>query len=446
MNPTPRAPLHGDIEAATLAKVTWRLIPFLLLLYIVAFVDRVNVGFAALQMNQDLGFSAAVYGFGAGVFFVGYALCEVPSNLILARVGARRWIARIMVTWGIVAVALMWVKGPTGFYVLRFLLGAAEAGFLPGIIYYLSSWYPAAQRARAVSLFMVAIPLSIVIGGPVAGLLLGMDGAMGLRGWQWLFLLEGIPAIVLGMLVWRFLPDDSTQARWLTPEQQHWLGACIAAEQTATAQRHGIGLRRALVHPTVWRLALIMFVCQTGSYGLSLWIPQIVKGLSGLDNLEVGLISAIPYLGAAAGMIWIGASSDRTGERFLHIAVPSFVAAVGFTASALISSPIPAMIALTIAAIGDLGSRGPFWALPGRFLASSASAGAIALINTIGSLGGFVGPYAVGLVKNATGSFAGGLLMLALLLLMGGIATLLLRNTPALAEPDVVAPPFASRT
>jgi ACS family tartrate transporter-like MFS transporter len=435
-----------ELGQRAISAVTWRLIPFLLLLYIVAWLDRVNVGFAALQMNDALGFSAAVYGFGAGVFFVGYALCEVPSNLILARVGARRWIARIMVTWGALAVAMMFVRTASSFYVLRFLLGVAEAGFLPGIIYYLSHWFPAEQRARAVSMFMIGIPLAIVVGGPVAGLLLDMDGLLGLAGWQWLFLLEGAPALVLGVVVWLFLPDGPRDARWLTDAQRGWLASRIDAEQTAAAARHSVGLKQTLLHPTVWRLALIMFACQTGSYGLSLWVPQIIKGLSGLDNFEVGLVSALPYLAAAIGMVVIGVSSDRTGERFFHIAVPSLVAAIGFTASAYLTSPVPAMIALTIAAIGDLGSRGPFWALPGRFLARDASAAGIALINTVGSIGGFVGPYAVGLVKDATGGYGGGLLMLAALLVVGGFATLTLRASPVLAEHrGGAAGPLASR-
>lgn len=420
------------LEGATLRKVTWRLIPFLLLLYIIAWLDRVNVGFAALQMNQDLGFGAAVYGFGAGVFFVGYALCEIPSNLILARVGARRWIARIMITWGLISVAMMFVRGQTSFYILRFLLGVAEAGFLPGIIYYLANWYPAAARARAVSWFMSAIPLSIVIGGPFAGVLLEMNGLLGLKGWQWLFLIEGAPAVILGFVVLFYLTDTPEHARWLKPEERTWLSARIKAEQAQAKTRHGVGLRQALLHPTVWHLALIMFACQSGSYGLTLWVPQILKGLSGLSDLGVGLISAIPYLGAAIGMVLIGMSSDRSGERFLHIAVPCFIAAVGFTGSAFLLSPIPGMIALTVAAIGDLGSRGPFWALPGRFLAGSASAAGIALINTIGSLGGFVGPYAVGLVKASTGDFTGGLLLLAALLFVGALMTLRLRRAPAL--------------
>ncbi|HEY4647281.1 MAG TPA: MFS transporter [Steroidobacteraceae bacterium] len=420
------------LERATLAKVTRRLIPFLLLLYVVAWLDRVNVGFAALQMNRDLGFSPAVYGFGAGVFFVGYALFEIPSNLILARVGARRWIARIMITWGLVSASMMFVRSETTFYALRFLLGVAEAGFLPGIIYYLTHWYPAAARARAVSWFMAAIPLSIVIGGPLTGLLLEMKGTLGLAGWQWLFLLEGLPAMILGVVVLFYLTDTPEQARWLDPEERTWLNARIRAEQTQAKSRHGVGLRQALLHPTVWQLALIMFACQSGSYGLTLWVPQILKGLSGLSDLHVGMISAIPYVCAAIGMVLIGMHSDRTGERFLHIAIPSTIGAIGFTASAFLLSPIPGLIALTIAAIGDLGSRGPFWSLPGRFLVGSASAGGIALINTIGSLGGFVGPYGVGLVKNATGDFTGGLLLLAFMLFVSAIATLHLRRAPAL--------------
>lgn len=423
----------APLEQQTLKKVTWRLLPFLLLLYVVAYLDRVNVSFAALQMNQDLGFSAAVYGFGAGVFFIGYALCEIPSNLILARVGARVWIARIMVTWGVVSVAMMFVRTPASFYVLRFLLGVAEAGFLPGIIYYLSDWFPAAQRARAVSWFMIAIPLSIVIGGPLAGLLLEMNGLLGLTGWQWLFLVEGIPAVVLGFVVFFYLTDRPEQARWLSTEEKAWLIGRIRAEQTHARERLNVGLGAALAHPMVWALGFIAFTVQAGSYGLNLWVPQILKGLSGLNNLEVGLISAIPFAGAAIGMVVIGTHSDRTGERFLHVAMPMILGAIGFTATAFMGSPVPALIMLTIAAIGDLGNRGPFWALPGRFLTGTAAAGGIALINTIGAVGGFVGPYVVGLVKNSTGSFTGGLLVLALLLLAGAIMTLRLRGAPLLA-------------
>jgi len=424
------------VEQITIRKVTWRLIPFLFLLYIVAWMDRVNVGFAALQMNQDLGFSSSVYGFGAGVFFAGYALFEVPSNLVLARVGARLWIARIMFTWGLISIATMFIRGPLSFYVLRFLLGVAEAGFFPGIIYYLSDWYPARQRARAVGWFMAAIPLSIVFGGPLAGALLELHGLLGLAGWQWLFLLEGIPAVLLAFVTLAVLTDHPEQARWLEPQEKQWLSTTIRAEQARARDLHKVGLMRALLHPTVWLLAFILFTCQTGSYGLSLWIPQILKDLSGLGNFQIGLITAIPYIAAAIGMVLIGAHSDRSGERIWHIAIPSMFAVIGFSLSAWMSSPLPAIIALTVAAIGDLGSRGPFWALPGRFLSGSAAAGGIALINTIASLGGFVGPYAVGVVRDRTGSYTGGLLFLAALLGVGIIGTLLLRRAPVLSGDD----------
>ena len=430
----------GDATAAlgraTLVKVARRLLPFLLLLYVVAWLDRVNIGFAALQMNADLAFSDAVYGFGAGIFFIGYALFEVPSNLILVRVGARLWIARIMITWGIVSVAMMFVSGPVEFYVLRFLLGVAEAGFLPGIIYYLGNWFPAAERARALSWFMLAIPLSTVIGGPLAGALLELDGWHGLKGWQWLFLLEGLPAVLLGFVVLGFLTDKPELAAWLAPDERRWLAERIAGEQRAAHARYGVGLKAAMMHPTVWLLGLILFACQCGSYGLTLWIPQIVRGLSGLGDFTVSTISALPYVAAAVGMIAIGASSDRTGERFLHIAVPSAIGALGFIASAYFTSPLPGMIALTVAAVGDLGTRGPFWALPTRFLTGSAAAAGIALINTMASLGGFVGPSAVGLVREVTGSFAGGLVFLAVLLLFAAGAALSLRGVRALADAE----------
>jgi ACS family tartrate transporter-like MFS transporter len=425
----------------TLTKVAWRLLPFLLLLYVVAWIDRVNIGFAALQMNADLGFSSAVYGFGAGVFFIGYALFEVPSNLILARVGARLWIARIMITWGILSVAMMFVTGATSFYVLRFLLGVAEAGFLPGIIYYLGNWFPSAERGRAISWFMLAIPLSTVIGAPLAGFILELDGWHGLHGWQWLFLLEGVPAVVLGFVVLGFLTDSPEQATWLNPEQRAWLVERLHGEARRAHERHGVGLRAALVHPTVWMLGLILFACQCGSYGLTLWIPQIVQGLSGFSNFAVSMISALPYVAAAIGMILIGTNSDRTGERFLHIAVPSAIGALGFIASAYFTSPLPGMIALTVAAVGDLGTRGPFWALPTRFLTGSAAAAGIGLINTAASLGGFVGPYAVGLIRQMTGSFAGGLVFLAALLLLASVAAVSLRRAPVLAdEPEPARP------
>jgi MFS transporter, ACS family, tartrate transporter len=409
-------------------RMRWRLVPYLLLLYVIAWFDRVNISFAALQMNKDLGFSSTVYGFGAGVFFLGYALFEVPSNLLLARVGARRWIGRIMVTWGLISILMLFVRGPISFYVVRFALGVAEAGFLPGILYYLSQWFPAAERARAVSWFMVGIPLSTVLGGPLAGALLGLNGAQGLAGWQWLFLVEGVPAVLLGITTWLWLPDSPRDAAWLTAGEQQQVLDRIEDETARTRERHTGTIAATLMHPTVWALALVMFACQCGSYGLNLWIPQIVRGISGQGDLAVGFISALPYVAATVGMLWLGAHSDRTGERFWHVAIPSFIGALGFAASAYLLTPVPGMIALTIAAVGDLSTRGPFWALPGRFLTGGALAAGIALINTMASLGGFVGPYAVGWLKDATGSFKAGLLMLAGLLVVAGIATLALRR------------------
>lgn len=399
----------------------------------VAYIDRVNIGFAALQMNEDLGLSSAMYGFGAGIFFLGYALFEVPSNLILARIGPRIWITRIMITWGVISIAMMWVNSPATFYVLRFLLGVAEAGFFPGIIYYLCDWFPQKQRARAVSWFMTAIPLSTVIGGPLAGLLLGMDGQLGLAGWQWLFLVEGLPAVLLGFVVYFFLDDKPEDARWLGTEEKAWLVREIRSEQQHARNRHKVGIVAALGHPVVWALGFINLVLQSGSYGLTLWVPQILKGFGGLTNMDVGLLAAIPFAFAAVGMVLIGRSSDRTGERFGHLAATLFVAAAGFAASALVKSPLPALILLTITAIGDLGGRGPFWALPSRFLAGASSAAGIALINTFGAVGGFVGPNIIGIAKGATDDYTSGLLLLAGIVLVGAIATLALRRARALS-------------
>ena len=421
----------SEIERTTMARVTWRLLPFLLLLYIISWLDRVNVGFAKLQLNSDLGFSETIYGIGAGIFFVGYGLCEVPSNLLLVRFGARIWIARIMVTWGVISVAMMFVQGTASFYTLRFLLGVAEAGFLPGIIYYLSQWFPRLHRARAVSWFMIGIPLSLVFGGPLSGWIMqDMDEYLGLHGWQWMFLFEGIPAVVLGFVVLAYLTEKPADAHWLSAEQRTWLSETIAAEHHEAHSRHGLGLRAALTHPTVWLLAVVMFCCQTGSYGLTFWVPSIVKGLTGGSDKAVGLITAIPYVAAALAMVLVGRSSDRSNERFLHVAIPSIIGAAGFLAVGYLHSPVLAMLALCVAAAGDYCTRGPFWALPGKFLTGSAAAGAIALINSMGALGGAIGPSTVGWLKDHTGGFLGPMLMLSGVLVVGAILTMALRRAP----------------
>ena len=421
-------------SGGVIGKVTRRLIPFLFLLYIVAFLDRVNVGFAALQMKQDLGFGDAVYGLGAGIFFIGYFVFEVPSNLILERVGPRFWIARIMITWGVISSAMMFVSGEAAFYALRFLLGVAEAGFFPGIVLYLTYWFPAAERARAVALFMTATAMAGVVGGPLSGALLEMDGLAGLEGWQWLFLLEGIPAVVLGFVVLGFLTDRPEHAEWLEPGERSWLVARLAEERASVERSHGrIALRRAFVDGRVWSLAILYFALVLGIYAVSLWLPQIVAGLAQMSDFEVGLVSALPYVGASVGMVVVGAHSDRTGERRWHIAAPALVGAAGFVASAAFEHPVLALLGLSVAALGIWSALGPFWTLPTAFLAGTAAAGGIALVNSVGNLGGFAGPWALGLIKQATGSFAPGLLLLALALVVVAVLALRLPHEGARA-------------
>jgi ACS family tartrate transporter-like MFS transporter len=436
MPPTAAARPDSDdaLARATLAKVTRHLLPFLFLLYIVCFLDRVNIGFAALQMNQELGFSPGLYGLGAGIFFLGYVSFEIPSNLILARIGARTWIARIMITWGLIACAMMLIRGPVSLVGLRFLLGVAEAGFFPGMIYYLTLWYPEAERARAVARFMLAIPLSGVVGGPVSGALLGLHGALGLSGWQWLFLLEGIPAVLLGLVVLRVLPDGPEDARWLTPAEREVLRRRLGSERDARERRHGLGVRQALRHPTVWQLAVLLLLANAfGVYVLGLWLPQIVRDVSGLGPFGVGVLSAIPNLVAAGAMVLVGAHSDRTGERLGHIAAAAAAGALGLAASAYLHSTVPVMLALSLAAAGLLSSHGPIWPLPATFLTGSAAAGGIAVMTTLANLGGFLGPYAVGVLKERSGSFQSGLLLLALISLAGAALALRLRRSSILA-------------
>jgi MFS transporter, ACS family, tartrate transporter len=416
----------GDLA---IGRVSRRLIPFLFLLYILNFLDRVNVGFAALEMNRDLGFGPAVYGLGAGIFFIGYCLFEVPSNLVLYRTGARLWIARIMVTWGLAASAMMLVRTPASFYTLRFLLGVAEAGFFPGIIFYLTYWYPARERARAYAWFLAAIPVSGVIGGPISGALLGLHGVLGLQGWQWLFLLEGIPSIVVGVAVLFLLPDRPRDARWLPVAEREWLETRLAAERAAAGVSHGESLRRTLRNPLVWWLGLSYFLLVVALYGFALWLPQLVKASGTFSNFEVGVITAIPYAVAAVGMVLMGRHSDQAGERYLHLVLPAVAGALGFVALTRTGSTAPLVAALSLTAFGVLGWLGPFWALPTAFLREQAAAGGIALINSMGAVGGFVGPYLIGVIKQRTGSFTPGLLLLAGSLLAAVVIVLTIRAT-----------------
>jgi MFS transporter, ACS family, tartrate transporter len=430
-SPSASAPppvLARDPSTTAVARVSRHLIPVLFLLYILNFLDRVNVGFAALEMNRDLGFGPAVYGFGAGVFFIGYCLFEVPSNLVLYRTGARIWIARIMVTWGLAASAMMLVHKPWSFYLLRFLLGVAEAGFFPGIIFYLTSWYPARERARAYAWFLAAIPICGVVGGPISGALLGLDGWLGLRGWQWLFLLEGLPSIVVGVLVLWLLPDRPRDARWLRPAEREWLEKALAEERAQRGDTHGASFRWALGNPLVWWLGLSYFLLVVALYGFALWLPQLIKAGGSFSNFEVGLITAIPYAVAAVGMVLVGRRSDRTGERHLHLALPALAGALGFVAVSHLESTGLLVAGLSLTAFGVLGWLGPFWALPTAFLKEQAAAGGIALINSMGAVGGFVGPYLIGAVKEETGSFTMGLLLLALFMVAAVVIVMGLRS------------------
>jgi ACS family tartrate transporter-like MFS transporter len=419
------------IEASALRKVRWRLIPFLFVLYIVAYLDRVNVGFAAIDMNRDLGFSAAVYGLGSGLFFLSYTLFEIPSNLILARIGVRIWIARIMFTWGVFATAMIFVNDAAMFYVLRLLLGVAEAGFFPGVILYLTHWFPARERARAIGLFMTATAMAGVIGAPISSALLQFDGAWGLRGWQWLFLVEGLPAILLAPVVLRYLTERPADATWLTGEERDWLRREMDAEHADTS--HAIvTLRGALGSARLWIVSLPYFCIVIAFYGISFWLPQIVQASSGLSSATIVLLTAIPYVSATIGMVIIGSRSDRTGERRWHVAVPCLIGATGFVLTVLApATPGFALATVSVAAFGIWGTLGPFWTLPTAFLRGTGAAGGIALVNSIGNVGGFVGPLLMGWIREWTGGFTAGLLTLAAILVLAAALVLSVRIRPA---------------
>jgi ACS family tartrate transporter-like MFS transporter len=415
--PPIRPGIDDEIGARAIARVRRRLIPFMFVLYIVAYLDRINIGFAALQMNRDLGFNDAVYGLGAGIFFLGYVIFEVPSNLILHRVGARRWIARIMISWGAVSAAMMFVNSVPVFYAMRFLLGVTEAGFFPGMLLCLTRWFPSRERARAVASFMTATAVAGLVGGPVSGALLSMEGTWGLAGWQWLFLLEGLPAVALGFVVWRYLTEGPEVARWLPADERAWLVDRLRREREAREAEEHFSVRRALTSPRIWMLGALYFLLVTAMYGVAFWLPQIVRNLSGLGDFAVGLVSAVPYLLAALCMVPVARHSDATGERRWHVAVPAALGSLSIVGSALVDSPLLALVLLSCAAVCIWSAFGPCWALPMSVLTGPAAAAGLALINSIGNVGGFVGPSLVGYARQATNSFAGGLFVVAASLL-----------------------------
>jgi MFS family permease len=418
-------------------KVFWRLVPILFGCYIVAYLDRVNVGFAKLQMLADLHLSEAVYGTGAGIFFLGYFLFEVPSNLILNRVGARRWIARIMITWGIVSAATMFATSATTFYALRFLLGACEAGFYPGVILYLASWFPAARRGAILAGFITAVPVAGLLGGPFSGAILAFfDGSLGLAGWKWLFLVEAAPSLIAGVCVLLFLSDRAADANWLTPAQKIIILGAISRDRTAIVAHRA---RHGFCDGRVWLLSLIYFGIVMGSYGIGFWLPSLIAALGVHGAWQIGLWSAIPNAAGIVGMLVFARNSDRRRERLLHVAIACVLGAVGLTGSVLAGSSLSlAMAFLTLATFGIYAALPVFWTIPPLFLAGAASAAGIALINSIGNLAGFVSPSVVGWIKESTGSVDNGLYLVSSCLIASALALTSIRQR--FAAPATIIP------
>jgi ACS family tartrate transporter-like MFS transporter len=407
----------------------WRLMPFLFLLYIVAYLDRINVSFAVLQMRGQLGLSDRVYGRAAGMFFAGYFIFQLPSNLVLEKFGVRRWISALMVTWGVISCLMIFIRGPVSFYAMRFLLGAAEAGFFPGMILYMKHWFPARARARAVAWFMTANPLAGMVGSPVSGALLGLSGR-GLSGWQWMFLMEGVPAVLLGATVFWVLSDSPEEATWLKGEERTWLLARLATERQGESVTSNGGLWQVLISPRIWMLSAVYFGVSTTMYGVTLWLPTVIRALSGLSYVMTGLVASLPFIVTAIAMVLVGMHSDRRGERRWHTAIPAFLGAASLAGAGYARSPV-----LVIAGIG-LGLAcaesmvGPFWAMATSRMAGLSAAAGIAVINSLANLGGYFGPDIIGLFRTANGGFRGGLLAIAATVAVsGGIALVVGRQT-----------------
>jgi MFS transporter, ACS family, tartrate transporter len=426
---TAASPSPAGIEQRTLRRVSRRLIPFLVLLYLIAFIDRVNVGYAKLQMAEELRFTDAVYGFGAGIFFIGYVLLEIPGTLLVERWSARFWISRIMISWGIVAALFGFIQSATQFYWLRFLLGLAEAGFYPGVIVYLTHWFPQRARGRAIALFMIGSPVANVLGAPISGFIMEYVKWFGLAGWRWVFILEGLPAILIGVFVLFYLTDKPKDAKWLPADEAVWLTRELERErQAAPPQPRNYWL--ALKNPAVLLLTAIYFMAMTGLYGFNMWLPTLLKNFSGLSTFKVSLLSAIPYAVTLVIMLAVGASSDRRKERIWHTSLPLLVAGLAFVASVLTNHRVwLSLCMLSLVGAGVWSFIPIFWTLPSTLLTGSAAAVAVGLINSFGNLGGFVGPYAVGFISDKTGSTFGGVIFLALALALGSLLALGVRPT-----------------
>jgi ACS family tartrate transporter-like MFS transporter len=418
------------LESAVVSRLMWRLMPFLFLLYIVAYLDRINVSFAVLQMRGQLGLSDRAYGRAAGMFFAGYFFFQLPSNLVLEKFGVRRWISGLMVTWGVISCLMIFIRGPISFYGMRFLLGAAEAGFFPGMILYMKRWFPANARARAVAWFMTANPIAGIVGSPVSGALLGLSGK-GLSGWQWMFLMEGVPAMLLGATVFWALSDSPREAGWLKGEERAWLLERLALEQQAESSLRKENLWEVLVSPRIWMLSLVYFGVSTTMYGVTLWLPSVIRSLSGLSYFLTGVVSALPFLVTAIAMVLVGMRSDRTGERRWHTAIPAFVGAAALVVAGYGSSTVVVVACIGLGMACAESMVGPFWAMATSRMAGLSAAAGIAVINSLANLGGYFGPDIIGFFRKANGGFRGGLLAIgATLALSGGIA-LIVGSRPA---------------
>ena len=408
----------------TISKISWRLLPLLMVSYFIAYLDRVNLGFAGAAMSKDLGFTSTVFGSAAGIFFIAYFIFEVPSNLALEKFGARKWIARIMFSWGVISMLQAWAAGATSFSVMRFLLGAAEAGFFPGIIYYITLWFPAAYRARIVGWFMFAIPISTVIGAPISGYVLNMDGMGGLHGWQWLFILEGIPSLILTVFVLLYLPDGPKDAKWLDDAERQWLQSTLDAERRNRESFVKINWKQSLTNWRVIALGFVYMGVTVPLYGLGFFLPQIIRGFGGLGNVEIGFINAFPYLIGAIAMLWWTRLSDARKERKGFVVLSLALICVGLVGAAMTSQPVPKMAFVTVASFGIFTALPVFWTLPTTILSGTAAAAGIAWINSIGNLGGYIGPTIFGTLKDRTGNDFYAVLFLALLAVVGIVLTL----------------------
>ncbi|MBI6633416.1 MFS transporter [Pseudomonas paralactis] len=413
-----------EIEKKLFAKIAWRFLPILMISYVFNYIDRTSISVAALTMNEDIGLTSSQFGYGAGILFLGYCLFEVPSNLILYRVGARLWISRIMISWGLVSAAMVFASGPMSFYILRFMLGVAEAGFFPGVAYYLSCWFPSKYRAQIIGWFLIAIPASSFIGAPVSALLLNLDGVLGLAGWKWMFLIESLPCVVLGFVVAKLLADSPGKASWLKPHERELVVRLVANEQRV---KPATNMRSVLSDIRVWILSGIYLGFSIGSYGVQVWLPQIIKQ-ENFSNVAVGFLTAIPYLCAVVVMIAWAAYVDKNGRRIKNVMLTCVIAGLGFFVSFLTQSFVFSLVGLTIALVGVNAARAVFWAIPSRYLVGVAAAGGLALINSIGTLGGFLGPWIMGWLKEETGNFTAGLAVMAACLFIAGLLALILQK------------------